>query len=281
MKRFNVTGNCIPEEDYMVDISGKIAEIEKLVDNCSYFTINKARQYGKTTTLYELRKRLASEYIVASISFQGLGDTPFESDENFCKSFADYMRRALRFNSVSDEYREKWASRKITNFDELSAHITDMCKGKKIVLMIDEVDQASNNRVFLHFLGMLREKYIARRNGDDYTFHSVILAGVYDIRGTNVNVSSHTVHAHTCIDKNIKLRLMKEGLYTPTENENKLYNSPWNIAVKFDVDMSFSPAEISTMLGEYETDHETGMDIAAISEEIYAYTSGYPFLVSR
>ena len=28
MKRFNVTGNCIPEEDYMVDISGKISQIK-------------------------------------------------------------------------------------------------------------------------------------------------------------------------------------------------------------------------------------------------------------
>ena len=60
-----------------------------------------------------------------------------------------------------------------------------------------------------------------------------------------------------------------------------MYNSPWNIAVAFNVDMSFSPAEIATMLAEYESDHGTGMDIPAISEEIHAYTSGYPFLVSR
>ena len=51
MKKFNVTGLCTPEEDYMVDISGKIAQIKKLVDSRSYFTINRARQYGKTTTL--------------------------------------------------------------------------------------------------------------------------------------------------------------------------------------------------------------------------------------
>ena len=32
MRRFNVTGLCVPEEDYMVDISGKIEQIRKLVD---------------------------------------------------------------------------------------------------------------------------------------------------------------------------------------------------------------------------------------------------------
>ena len=33
MRRFNVTGLCVPEEDYMVDISGKIEQIKKLVDD--------------------------------------------------------------------------------------------------------------------------------------------------------------------------------------------------------------------------------------------------------
>jgi hypothetical protein len=45
--------------------------------------------------------------------------------------------------------------------------------------------------------------------------------------------------------------------------------------------MSFSASEISTMLRDYEDDHETGMNINAVSEEIYRFTSGYPYLVSR
>ena len=44
--------------------------------------------------------------------------------------------------------------------------------------------------------------------------------------------------------------------------------------------MSFSPVEISTMLQEYENDYHTGMDIAQMLNEIYKYTSGYPYLVS-
>jgi len=47
------------------------------------------------------------------------------------------------------------------------------------------------------------------------------------------------------------------------------------------VDLSFSPAEIATMLKQYEEEHHTGMDIIALSEEIYSYTGGYPFMVSR
>jgi hypothetical protein len=128
--------------------------------------------------------------------------------------------------------------------------------------MIDEVDKNSNNRTYIHFLGMLRDKYLERKTGRAFTFQSVILAGVYDI-------------------KNLKLKMINEGIYSPAAAEGKLYNSPWNIAAEFTVDLSFNAAEIATMLDEYEGDHHTGMDIAGISREIYEYSSGYPFLVSR
>lgn len=58
------------------------------------------------------------------------------------------------------------------------------------------------------------------------------------------------------------------------------YNSPWNIAAKFDIDMSLSVRQIAGMLGEYETDHHTGMEMQTMADDIYAYTSGYPVSVS-
>lgn len=44
--------------------------------------------------------------------------------------------------------------------------------------------------------------------------------------------------------------------------------------------MSFSSAQITDMLGEYEETNKTGMNVAMIAEEIYQYTSRYPYLVS-
>ena len=59
-KRFNITGICIPGQHYMVDISGKIDEIVRDYIECDeYFTINRARQYGKSTTLALLYNRLS------------------------------------------------------------------------------------------------------------------------------------------------------------------------------------------------------------------------------
>jgi hypothetical protein len=264
MRYFCTTGLCVPDQHYMVDISEKIIQIRKMVDRGLYFTINRARQYGKTTTLSLLRKNLSSDYVCLRMSFEGLGDESFENSKIFCVTFMDLVQRALRFTSLADDenYINKWMDSSIGNFNSLSTHISKLCKDKKIVITIDEVDKTSNNRVYIHFLGMLRDLYLARNEGEAFTFHSVILAGVYDI-------------------KNIKVKMINEGIYSPTADEGRLYNSPWNIAADFTVDMSFNATEIATMLNEYENDHHTDMDIPVLSQEIYNYTSGYPFLVSR
>lgn len=168
----------------------------------------------------------------------------------FCLGFDGLFAKSLRFSSASEADIRYWNDYSVQteDFIKLSEKITDFCAKRKVVLLIDETDQASNNQVFLHFLGMLREKYLARKAAEDFTFHSVILAGVYDV-------------------KNIKLRMIEKGYVSAMEGEVK-YNSPWNIAAQFDVDLSFSVKEISSMLAEYETDHPTGMNISAIASGI-------------
>ena len=54
----------------------------------------------------------------------------------------------MRFSSADKEYAEKWNDSKVSEFDSLSEHITKMCEGKKVVLMIDEADNASGKRIF-------------------------------------------------------------------------------------------------------------------------------------
>lgn len=55
-KHFCITGTCIPERNYMVDISDRIDRIiQDYIENGKYFTINRARQYGKTTTSESLK----------------------------------------------------------------------------------------------------------------------------------------------------------------------------------------------------------------------------------
>jgi hypothetical protein len=256
-KRFNTTGSCNPAMHYMVDTSKKLAQIEEYIDDGLYFTINRARQFGKTTTLKALFRNLSELYVVIPISFEGVGNLLFSSEESFCTKFKDIVETALTF-SFSKDKTAMWKETIQTNsFDELSDSITEFCLqiDKPVLLLIDEVDKSTDNQLFLNFLGMLRNKYLDRDlKGMNSTFHSVVLAGVYDV-------------------KNLKIKLRPD--------EERKYNSPWNIASKFNVDMTFHPDEIITMLNEYEADYNTGMNKELISNEIYKYTSGYPFLVSE
>ena len=70
-----------------------------------------------------------------------------------------------------------------------------------MVLMIDEVDSAANNQVFLDFLVQMRNYYLEREAKGTVTFWSVILAGLYDV-------------------KSLKAKLRPE--------EARKTNSPWN-----------------------------------------------------
>lgn len=261
-KSFNVNGICYPDENYMVNLDGRMKEIKRLVDNQKYFVVSRARQYGKTTTLWALKQYLKEEYVVFSMSFQRMGSAVFRDEYTFSREFAKMFIRIIKNKKqgitglAEAEVRAlEWSVKDgKMNLADLFHLLSNLCEtsAKPAVLIIDEVDSVFNNQVFLDFLGMLRDYYLDRKQ--TAIFQSVILASVFDI-------------------KNLKQKIRPD--------EVQRYNSPWNIAADFDVDMSFSIQDIAGMLADYEGDHQTGMDIGKVAEIIYGYTSGYPYLVSR
>jgi hypothetical protein len=257
-KQFNDTGTCNPQIHFMVDISNKLNKIIDLVENGHYFSINRPYQYGKTTTQFLLTRTLmkSPNFILIKISFEGVGDTMFSSEVHFCQGIMRLIAR--RIKQYYPEHESFFTGKRDStlNLNILSEVITQFVEEqqKKVVLIIDEVDKCSNNQMFLSFIGMLRSKYLLRNEGIDFTFQSVILAGVHDI-------------------KTLKLKLHPDA-------EHK-FNSPWNIAVDFTVDLSFNAKEIETMLSDYAQNTKIEMDIPAIAERIHYYTNGYPYLVSK
>jgi len=255
-KRFNTTGVCVPRKHYMVDISNKLKEIEEMIENEEYFIINRPRQYGKTTTMFMLKKILIENHLVIDCSFEGIGDLIFQEEGIFSKEILKIFGDSIENEHAQYAEILYSSAENITNLKEVSKALTKFIKSidQEVILLIDEVDKSSNNQLFLSFLGMLRNKYLAREQGNDCTFKSVILAGVHDI-------------------KNLKLKLR--------DNSEEKLNSPWNIAVKFNVDMSFNVHEIESMILDYCNSNNINMDTKEISKKIRYYTNGYPFLVSR
>jgi hypothetical protein len=255
-KTFNVTGKCIVAKHYMADVSTKLAETLKLVDGGEYFVINRPRQYGKTTTLYGLADALRKkgDYIVFNISFEGIGNDAFKSEKKFSKTFVNILTNYAKYQAT---HLESWLQErnvKMNDLGSLSHLISQLCHHvpQKIVLLIDEVDQSSNNDIFIKFLAMLRNKFLSR--DEIPTFHSVVLAGVHDV-------------------KSLKLKIRPDS-------EQK-YNSPWNIAAAYNVDLNLHPSEIKPMLEDYVRERRVEMDTETMSYALFYYTSGYPFLVSR
>jgi len=253
---FNTTGTCNSNKHYMVDISSKIDIIEKMVDKGDYFVINRTRLYGKTTIISSLSKRIVDKYLIIRTSFEGTSNYMFQDEEKLGNELIKKFSKALRFINIEKSKELEKAGQSIKSLEDLSDVITNFIIGcdKKVILLIDEVDKASNSELFLSFLGMLRHKFLLAVDELDYTFYSVILVGVHDI-------------------KNLKLRFRKD--------EEMELNSPWNIAVNFDLDMSFNSIEIESMLIEYCNLNKLTMDTEKLSEKLHYYTFGYPFLVSR
>ena len=204
---FNTSADCKPGLHYMVDIEDRLIEMKAMVDRGDYFTVNRARQFGKTTTLKALGRYLKKDYQVLSLDFQKLSHKDFESEGAFVKALArEIVKRILLRKEVPGGIIHELQQFTQENQDNLNLALLFGCfsrwcqeSEKPVILIIDEVDSATNNQVFLDFLSQLRGYYIDR--DEAATFQSVILAGVYDV-------------------KNLKRKFVPEDEYR--------VNSPWN-----------------------------------------------------
>lgn len=293
VKSFNTTGICNPQEHYMVDLSERLAQVKMLVDDGKYFTINRARQFGKTTTLHELAKSLSSSYFVVSMDFQmQMSNAKFKDENSFSIAFARAFITSFKANEKSSEAYCQAAIKEFADsfladagsyeLVELFQALSTLCNmlPMGVVLMIDEVDSATNNQVFLDFLAQLRGYYINRSRFA--TFKSVILAGVCDIKNLKRKLRPDEEHKDNSPWNTRESNESSDCLQAFDDcPRDQIRLAVFDIAADFDIDMSFSPDQIREMLESYDADHKSGMMAKRLAKEIYDYTDGYPYLVSR
>lgn len=101
-------------------------------------------------------------------------------------TFIDLINTRLEQLCANKNSRQEWIRDidKIDGLDHLSKKIKNLADttGREIILLIDEVDKSTNNQLFLHFLGMLRNKYLDRTEGLDNTFICLLMDNEYYLR---------------------------------------------------------------------------------------------------
>lgn len=104
-----------------------------MVDAGQYFTINRARQYGKTTTLHALTKYLKTEYVVVSLDFQMMSTSKFKDENSFSSAFAKMFIREMEASEGSVSQPVKQLKRAVsekkeeTELPELFEYLSEIC----------------------------------------------------------------------------------------------------------------------------------------------------------
>lgn len=257
-RTFNITGPCNADRHYMANVFKKLVGMERMIGAGDYFTINKPRQYGKTTIMHLLERRLSKtgEYLVLGISFEEIDAVTYEKQEWFIATFIEIINEQLEFLNEEELLTFTTQYKPITTFKKLDLFLSQLISrsGRKSILLVDEIDKACNNQLFLDFLGMLRSKYLKRNQGKGHTFHSVILAGVHDV-------------------KTLKAKIRPD--------DEQKYNSPWNIAVDLKTKLSFDIEEIESLLNTFLAENPGAVAPHQFAAKLHYLTSGHPFLVSR
>ncbi|MCI5150099.1 MAG: hypothetical protein D3916_12040, partial [Candidatus Electrothrix sp. MAN1_4] len=103
-KKFHYTGTCIPERHFTVDISAKLDAVMELINAREYFTVNRPRQYGKSTFMFLLAQRLRSEteHLALKISFEALGRSAFADEATFSAAFLALLKKQCALHGMEE-----------------------------------------------------------------------------------------------------------------------------------------------------------------------------------
>ncbi|MEK7729166.1 MAG: AAA-like domain-containing protein, partial [candidate division KSB1 bacterium] len=248
-REFNITGSIIPEEHYYVDLKPVLKKLMLLIAKKKYFVINRPRQCGKTTLLNFIAQGLqkTGEYAPTLISFESFTQRADITEASFYLEISQLISEELSF---SEEDRKRGEAG-INSRRDFFNWLRELCKSRKLVLLIDEIDAAPEN-VIIGFLAGLREMYLERSRGRKPAPHAVALAGVHDI-------------------KNLKARYRDE---TQTIGSA----SPFNIAMDYELP-AFSLKDIRKYYAQHT--EATGQEFdEKVFSRVHEVTSGHPWLVS-
>jgi hypothetical protein len=244
MREFNTFGPVNPRLHYHVNRLAVKAAIRQKIEQGRYFTLNAARQMGKTTLFREVVAELEADdsYFGILLTFETLRDYTRPR-------FYEQLSQLIQVHFISE--LEPEMAKRLSGSPALRDHgdfgnwLRDTVQrlGRRGLLIIDEFD-VIDPVLAEPILAIFREMYHYRDRPAFQALQSVILVGVQTV----------------------------PALLSGSQ-------SPFNIADQYEVPY-FTIAETTDLLTQHTG--ETGQPFAPeVIEAIYRQTEGQPFLVNR
>jgi AAA-like domain len=215
---FNTAGPCRPERHYMLSPTTRLPQVERLVNQESYFVIHAPRQIGKTTAITGLAKQLTDSGQYTAIVLSVEVGAPFSQDIAAAEdAILGAWRDTISVRLPSDRQPPEWPSKAPGQRIRAALQAWALASPRPLVVFIDEIDSLQDIAL-ISILRQLRDGY---QNRPDAFPQSIGLIGLRDVRDYKM-AAGGSDRLHTASPFNIKVEsLTMRNFYA--EEVSELY----------------------------------------------------------
>jgi AAA domain len=245
---FNTAGPCQSDIHYMLSPTKRLPELERLIDQRSYFVIHAPRQTGKSTAMLALAQQLTENgrYTSVMVSVEVGSPLSYDLHKAEVAILGSWKRAALVWLPEAlqpPDWSDLEAGQRIGGAQRWATH-----SSRPLVIFIDEIDSLQNETL-LSVLRQLRDGYPARPQSFP---QSLGLIGLRDVRDYKV-ASGGSDQLNTA--------------------------SPFNIKVKSLTLRDFNEEEVAALYEQHTSDTGQRFTAEAIAHA-FQLTQGQPWLVN-
>ncbi|BAU13012.1 unknown protein [Leptolyngbya sp. NIES-3755] len=210
---FNTAGPCQADIHYMLPPTRRLPNLERLIQQRSYFVIHAPRQTGKTTAMLALAEQLRERGQFAAVMVSAEVGAPFSHDIGTAEgAILGAWQDAIRFRLPSELHPPDWRQTEPGQQIRAALQVWAEASPLPIVLFIDEID-ALRDETLVSVLRQLRDGFPTRPKAFP---HSVGLIGLRDVRDYKV-ASGGSGRLNTASPFNVKVQSLTLRDFTAEE----------------------------------------------------------------
>ncbi|KYC41616.1 polyketide biosynthesis operon protein CyrO [Scytonema hofmannii PCC 7110] len=212
---FNTAGPCQADIHYMLPPTIRLPNLERLIEQRSYFVIHAPRQTGKTTAMLALAKQLTESGRYTAVMVSAEVGAPFTHDPGKAElAILGAWRDTIEIRLPQDQQPPAWLEAPDGERIKANLKAWAQASSRPLVLFIDEIDSLQDEAL-ISVLRQLRDGYPDRPKNFPLC---VGLIGLRDVRDYKV-ASGGSDRLNTASPFNIKVRSLTLRNFNATEVE--------------------------------------------------------------